>query len=125
MLNKMSPKTEEALRDFEVLMTWVFALQAILLLAITTNFICAGIAAVHAAKRRETAWTLVIIFFPFVGWIAYWLGKDDKPSSQIEYVKAGPIGPAGQMGRTEHDVANEVSAQISEEIRRRRLDRGR
>jgi hypothetical protein len=121
----MNSEMEAAARNAQTIITWIFAFQAVWLIGFTVNFMCAAVAAIHAAKRDRTAWTLVIIFFPFIGWIAYWIRNEGAPGSQVEYVKPGTIGPAGQMGRTEHDVANEVSAQISDEIRRRRLERGR
>lgn len=115
----------EAARDIQTIITWIFAFHVIWLIGLAVNFICAAVAAIHAARRDRTAWTLVIIFFPFIGWVAYWMGNGDAPGRPVDYAKPGPIGPAGQSGRTEHDVANEVSAQISDEIRRRRLQRGR
>lgn len=122
MLRGMTPN--EASDAFTKILFFILAYQLALVLATLGNFIASAIAAIHAAKRRETAWTLVIIFFPFIGWIAYWLRGNDGTDG-IQYVKAGPVGPAGQIGRTEADVANEVSAAISEEIKQRRIQRGR
>lgn len=125
MLRGMNtPEMTAALANFERAMMWLFASYVAIMAATAVNFVGAAIAGIHAAKRKETAWTLVIIFFPFVGWIAYWAtGTNETPGMQ--YTKVGPIGPAGQSGRTEADVANEVSAAITEEIKARRAHRNR
>ena len=114
----------EAANNAQTLITWILASYIALTIAVTGNFIASAATAIHAAKRKETAWTLVIIFFPFIGWIAYCVtGKNDNPA--VQYAKGGTPGPASQPNRTAQDVANEVSAALTEEIKQRRAQRGR
>lgn len=123
MLHAMNPPDMRAAEFLQNILLLAITLQIFIFGGFFINFVASAWAGIHAAKRKETAWTLVIIFFPFVGWIAYWASDKDTPPN-AEYIKPGIPGPAGQPNRTEQDVANEVSAALTAEIKKRRAERG-
>jgi hypothetical protein len=115
----MNEQTARALNNAAQINGWIFLNYALILALTLMNFLAASVAAIHSAKRRETAWTLVIIFFPFIGWAAYWLNC--RPSLDSGY---GPLG-APPPEQTPRDVANQVAAALTADVKHRQAARRR
>lgn len=60
--------------------SWGIGLMEVLLILFYAQFLMVAITAIHCAhrgpKEGRTAWALVILAIPFLGWVCYWMISD-------------------------------------------------
>jgi len=83
---------------------------------LTAHIAVIGATAIHCALKcpteNKTAWTLIVIFVPVLGWLGYWIFRESSDLSPRVSAIPPPAPP--------RNIAAEVSAALEADSKRRR-----
>jgi hypothetical protein len=86
--------------------------------AILLHLICSAITAVHCVTknnvREKTAWVIVILATPHIGWIAYWFNRQ-KPSYSLPEANPSYTPPP----QTAEGIAAAIAADLAKQPKER------
>jgi len=114
----------EMAKNIETLLMAALTLYAGMMLAIGANYLATGFSAIHCAikgpPKDKTPWIIVMVAFPLIGWVSYWIWAD---RSQYDDLKTYRQTPAPQKTDESKKVADAVNADIEEMLKKRREER--